>query len=121
MSEFKPEFIQYVEFPASSLEETKAFFAKCFSWEFQDYGEEYCAFSNSGLEGGFYKSDKKASAAQGSALIVFYSEDILASLEKVKACGGVIIQDIFEFPGGCRFHFTEPSGNELAVWSSKVP
>lgn len=113
--------INYVEFPASNIRATKVFFENCFSWKFEDYGPEYSAFSNAGLEGGFFKSDKASSTENGSALVVLYSEDILSALEKVKSCGGEIVQEIFEFPGGCRFHFKEPSGNELAVWSSKVP
>ena len=115
------ESINYVEFPASNIEATKAFFKSCFSWEFEDYGPECCAFSNAGLEGGFYKSEKSSTTDSGAALVVLLSEDILVSLEKVKSCGGEIVQEIFEFPGGCRFHFKEPSGNELAVWSTTVP
>ena len=113
--------INYVEFPAANIEATKAFFTQCFNWQFQDYGSNYTAFSNAGLEGGFYQSDQVASADRGSALIVLYSDDIIASLNKVKACGGDIVRKIFEFPGGCRFHFTEPSNNELAIWSPHVP
>jgi predicted enzyme related to lactoylglutathione lyase len=113
--------IQYVEFPASNIEATKAFFSECFNWQFQDYGDEYTAFSNSGLEGGFFKSEQASLTKNGSALVVFYSDDILATLERVRTCGGEIVKAIFEFPGGCRFHFCEPSGNELAVWSDKVP
>ena len=115
------EAINYVEFPARNIEATKEFFTKCFGWKFEDYGPEYSAFSNASLEGGFFRSEQSSKTSNGSALVVLYSEDILSSLEKVRSCGGEIIQEIFEFPGGCRFHFCEPSGNELAVWSSTVP
>ena len=109
--------INYVELAANDLAATKAFFKEAFQWDFSDYGPEYTAFSNAGLEGGFYQADLKASAAQGSALVVFYSKTLEATQAKVEAAGGVISTAIFSFPGGRRFHFTEPSGNEFAVWS----
>ncbi|EIZ1174151.1 VOC family protein, partial [Vibrio vulnificus] len=70
-----------------------------------------------GLDGGFFKSERSSRTESGGALIVFYSSDIEATLDKVVKNGGEIIRPIFEFPGGCRFHFVEPSGNEFAVWS----
>ena len=73
--------INYVEFPAKYMESTKEFFTKIFGWTFTDYGPDYTAFSNQGIDGGFYRSD------------------------------------IFSFPGGRRFHFTDPNNNEFAVWS----
>ncbi len=109
--------INYVEFPAQDLAATKAFLNKVFGWEFQDYGPEYAAFTGQGIDGGFYKSDLKASCSQGSVLVVLYSRNLEGTLAAVKEFGGTIIEDIFAFPGGRRFHFTEPSGNELAVWS----
>lgn len=109
--------INYVEFPAGDLEATKAFFSQVFGWTFTDYGPEYTAFSNEGLDGGFYQSTLVASASKGSALIVFYSEDLEGTLAKVENGGGAILQPIFSFPGGRRFHFSDPNGNEFAVWS----
>lgn len=109
--------INYVEFPAHDLASTKAFFNKAFGWEFMDFGPDYIAFTGQGTDGGFYKSDLKASKSEGSALIVIYSDNLEETEAAVKEAGGRIIVDIFEFPGGRRFHFTEPSGNELAVWS----
>lgn len=109
--------INYVEFPASKLEATKDFFSKTFGWSFQDYGPEYTAFSNAGLAGGFFKAELNAKTANGSALIVLYSSDLEDTCSKVLDAGGVIVKDIFSFPGGRRFHFTEPSENEFAVWS----
>ncbi|MER2493558.1 VOC family protein [Catenovulum sediminis] len=111
--------INYVEFATRDIHSTKAFFEQVFCWTFVDYGTEYTAFSNSGLDGGFYQADLNASAGNGSALIVLYSEDLADTQQKIIAAGGQIIKDIFEFPGGRRFHFTEPSGNELAVWSDR--
>ncbi|EOA6597445.1 VOC family protein [Vibrio vulnificus] len=109
--------LNYVEFGARDLESTKAFFTSVFGWDFVDYGSEYTAFSNQGLDGGFYKSDSCSQTKTGGALLVFYSSDIDATLAKVIKCGAEIVKPIFEFPGGCRFHFLEPSGNEFAVWS----
>jgi predicted enzyme related to lactoylglutathione lyase len=109
--------INYVEFPARDLEATKAYNTKAFDWVFTDYGPEYAAFSDQGLDGGFYRADMAASTAAGSALIVFYSSDLEQTLDKVLMAGGEVVRPVFTFPGGRRFHFTEPSGNEFAVWS----
>ena len=109
--------INYVEFPAKDIETTKAFFTEVFGWSFVDYGPEYISFSNEGLDGGFYKSELSCSTESGSALIVLYSKDLEQTLEQIEAAGGSIIKPIFSFPGGRRFHFTDPNGNEYAVWS----
>lgn len=113
--------INYVEFPAKDLNATKAFFNAAFNWQFQDYGPEYSAFSGqeAGLEGGFYLSDLAAQTYSGSALIVFYSETLEQTQRKIEKFGGAIIKEIFSFPGGRRFHFADPSGNEFAVWSDR--
>ena len=111
--------INYVEFPARDLEKAKTFFTAVFNWSFTDYGDEYAAFENEGLDGGFFKSDNVISTDSGSALIVFFSESLEKTQAKVTENGGVISKDIFDFPGGRRFHFTDPNGNEYAVWSDK--
>ncbi|WP_428775920.1 VOC family protein [Vibrio sp.] len=111
--------LNYVEFSAHDLIATKKFFIKAFGWEFIDYGPEYTAFSDQGLDGGFFKAEMQSSTATGGALLVFYSEDIDATQQKVIDAGGTLLRPIFDFPGGCRFHFTEPSGNEFAVWSEQ--
>lgn len=111
--------LHYVEFQAGDLDASKAFFTTAFGWSFTDYGPEYTSFSNEGLDGGFYKSDKAGTTANGGALLVFYSESLEETQKKVETAGGKIIKEIFDFPGGRRFHFTEPSGNEFAVWSDK--
>lgn len=111
--------INYVEFPSTNLEATKSFFSKTFDWTFQDFGPEYTAFSGGGIGGGFFKSELMATTAHGSALIVFYSNHLEDTLSKVVDAGGSIVKEIFSFPGGRRFHFKEPSGNEFAVWSDK--
>jgi hypothetical protein len=109
--------ISYVEYPSRDLTETKRFFEQAFGWAFQDYGPGYAAFSDQGLDGGFFKSDLAARTETGSALIVLYSDNLEGTLNKVEAAGGKVIKPIFSFPGGRRFHFIEPGGNELAVWS----
>ncbi|MES2981072.1 MAG: VOC family protein [Verrucomicrobiota bacterium] len=112
--------INYVEFPASDMKLTKHFFGNVFGWDFQDYGPEYIAFSDQGLDGGFYLSDKFSSTEKGAALVIFYSERLEETLGKVEAAGGKIIKPVFAFPGGRRFHFSDPNGNEFAVWSDKA-
>lgn len=109
--------INYVEYPCRDIQKTKRFFTAAFDWTFVDYGPDYTAFANQGLDGGFFTSELSAATQRGSALIVFYSQDLESTLEKVERAGGTISQPIFAFPGGRRFHFTEPSGNEFAVWS----
>ena len=108
--------MNYVELPAKDLAGTKAFFQSVFGWSFVDYGPEYTAFENQGLDGGFFQSDLASSTEKGAALIVFYSNQLEATLTKVEKAGGSILRSIYSFPGGRRFHFTEPSGNEFAVW-----
>lgn len=109
--------INYIEFPARDLQSTKEFFREAFGWSFQDFGPEYSAFANEGIDGGFFKSELSSSTKNGAALVVFYSKDLEATQVKVENASGIIVKPIFSFPGGRRFHFTEPSGNEFAVWS----
>lgn len=109
--------INYLEFPASDIRATKEFFGQAFGWSFQDFGPEYTAFSDQGVDGGFYASTLSSSTANGAALVVFYSSDLEATQAKITDANGIIVKPIFSFPGGRRFHFTEPSGNEFAVWS----
>lgn len=112
--------INYIEIPARDLAATKAFFTEAFGWSFVDYGPDYAAIENAGIDGGFFKSDQVVSTKNGSVLVVLFSAELEATLEKVKASGGQIVQDIFSFPGGRRFHFSDPSGNEYAVWAEPV-
>lgn len=109
--------INYIEFPASNLTATKAFFNEVFGWAFVDYGPDYCAFSGQGVDGGFYQADSRARRDEGSVLVVLYSDNLEASQWAVEQAGGEILVPVFSFPGGRRFHFVEPSGNELAIWS----
>lgn len=109
--------INYIELPARDLVATKSFFTRVFGWNFTDYGPEYTAFNGAGLDGGFFQAELRSRTAEGGALVVLYSEDLEATMARVETGGGEILRPIFTFPGGRRFHFCEPSGNEFAVWS----
>lgn len=111
--------INYLEFPARDLEATKAFFTSVFGWGFTDYGPDYTAFSEASVDGGFYRAELSSKPDEGAALTVFFSDDLEATQAAIEAAGGTTVKPIFEFPGGRRFHFCEPSGNEFAVWSDK--
>jgi len=111
--------INYLEFPAKDIAKTKAFFSTVFAWSFTDYGPEYTAFSEAGIDGGFYKSELTCTTANGSVLVVVYSNDLEQTQSKIEAAGGSVIKPIFTFPGGRRFHFADPNGNEYAVWSDQ--
>jgi len=106
--------IGYVEMPGTDLPATKGFYAQAFGWTFTDYGPTYAAFSEAGLDGGF-----QADASEGltKPLVVVFARDLEAMLAKVTAAGGMIVKPIFSYPGGRRFHFRDPSGNELAVFT----
>ncbi|WP_297691077.1 VOC family protein [uncultured Eudoraea sp.] len=108
--------ISYIEFKAKDLEAVKTFYAAVFNWTFKDYGPTYASFSNSGLAGGFEQAED---AITNGALVVLYHEDLEQIKDKVIRFKGRISKEIFSFPGGSRFHFLDPSGNELAVWSDK--
>ena len=111
--------VDYLEFPARNIALAKQFFAEVFGWGFEDYGPDYCAIQNAGIDGGFYRSDLHTSTDNGSALVVFYSEALETTQGKIEQAGGEIVKPIFSFPGGRRFHFTDPNGNEFAVWSDQ--
>ena len=105
--------INYVEFYATDLEKIKAFYSQVFGWSFTDYGPTYTAFSESGLKGGFEKAEE---VQKGGPLLILYHHDLEAVKEKILTAGGSISKDTFSFPGGKRFQFLDPAGNELSVW-----
>ena len=113
--------INYLELPVKDIKSSKRFLSAVFNWSFTDYGCDYSAFSNAGIDGGLFKSDLTISTAQGSALIVFYSRDLAQTENKIKESGGTISKPTFAFPCGYRFHFNCPSGNEYAVWTDEKP
>lgn len=107
--------IDYIEFSVTDMEEAKRFYSQAFGWEFNDYGPDYAGIRRGDGEAGGFRVVEQV--ATGGPLIVLYSSDLELTLESVKQAGGRIVQEPFGFPGGRRFHFTDPSGNELAVWS----
>lgn len=114
--EIKDNHISYIEFKAQDLEKTKRFYTDCFGWTFTDYGPDYCSFSESGVYGGFEKTENEI---VNGALIVLYHKNLDLIKTQIIQAGGKISKDIFSFPGGRRFHFLDTSGNELAIWSDK--
>ena len=112
--------INYIELAATDLLATKTFFQTVFNWEFVDYGPAYTAFSDQGVNGGFYQAPLASKTINGGALVVFYSDALEQTQAKVMQAGGTIVKPIFSFPGGRRFQFIEPSGNEFAVWGEEA-
>lgn len=112
----KNNYINYIEFKARDLEVIKKFYAQCFGWQFTDYGPTYTAFEQSGVAGGFEFTKEQII---NGVLVVLYHENLNTILNTIKNAGGIISKEIFSFPGGKRFHFLDPSGNELAIWSDK--
>ena len=108
--------MDYIEFPANDIAATKKFYSEVFGWEFTDYGPDYTSFSDGRLAGGFSAAME---VQAGGPLVVLYSTNLPDIQARVGEAGGQIVRDAFEFPGGHRFHFTDPSGNELAVWSDQ--
>lgn len=107
-------FLDYIELPASDVPATKAFYGAVFGWSFTDYGPDYIAFDSAGRTGGF-NAERKV-VARGGPLVVLYAADLDAMEAKVRAAGAEIIgRENFE--GGRRFHFRDPNGNEIAIWS----
>lgn len=116
MSQRENNRIDYVEIPVTDVEAAKRFYGEVFGWEFVDYGPDYASFNDGRLDGGFRK---ESSVQRGGPLVIFYSTQLESIQAKIKETGGIIVKDIFDFPGGRRFHFTDPSSNELAVWSDQ--
>lgn len=110
--------IDYIEFTVTDMAAAKAFYTAAFGWTFADYGPDYAGIQkSSGGEAGGLRLD--SSVTTGGPLVILYSTTLEDTLRRVTGAGGVITQDIFAFPGGRRFHFTDPSGNQLAVWSDR--
>ena len=106
--------VDYLEFPATDIAATRTFYERVFGWKFTDYGPDYTSFEDGRLAGGFARKDQ---VTRGGALVVIYAADLAAIEAQVKAAGGTIVRETFSFPGGRRFHFTDPAGNEVSVWS----
>ena len=108
--------IDYIEMGVADLERSKAFYGGAFGWTFTDYGPAYCEFSDGRLHGGFTTGTQPK---PGGPLVILYGDDLVDLRGRVQAAGGRIAKPIFDFPGGQRFHFLDPDGYELAVWSKR--
>jgi uncharacterized protein len=106
--------IDYVEMGVADIARSKDFYGRAFGWTFTDYGPTYCEFSDGRLKGGFTTN---APVQPGGLLVMLYADDLADTQRRVEAAGGRIARPIFAFPGGRRFHFLDPDGYELAVWS----
>ncbi|RYZ25481.1 MAG: VOC family protein [Sphingobacteriales bacterium] len=107
--------INYIEFSCRNIPVIKAFYEKAFGWVFTDYGPDYTAFNDGKIDGGFFHDDAHVPA--GNPLVVLHTTILESLRDEVMAAGGTIVKEIFDFPGGRRFHFADPDGNVLAVWS----
>jgi predicted enzyme related to lactoylglutathione lyase len=105
--------------PSKDLAATKRFFSGLLGWTFQDYGPDYSSFDDGRMTGGFFTSEKTSTAENGAPLIVFYHRELEKMQAEVAELGGKITREIFEFPGGRRFHFQAPGAGEFAFWSDK--
>lgn len=114
--------IDYIEFSVGDIARSREFYGKAFGWSFKDYGPGYCEFNDGRLTGGFAldgKSDPGGPIKTGGPLVILYARDLAATQHRVEQAGGKIVKPAYAFPGGRRFHFTDPDGYELAVWSDK--
>lgn len=107
--------IDYIEFPVLDLQRTRAFYEGIFGWSFQEWGDTYLSFNDGRLDGGFSLSEEIT--PKGGPLVILYAVDLEGTRAAVLEHGGTIEKEIFDFPGGRRFHFIDPNGYELAVWS----
>ena len=107
--------IDYIEIPVTDPAKARDFFAKLMGWQFQEWGDDYISFSDGNMDGGFRRSDNPAPAT--GVLVVFFSSDLERDYERVVELGATISQETFSFPGGRRFHFVDPVGNEYAIWA----
>jgi hypothetical protein len=107
--------IDYIEIPVTDLRRARDFFSSLFGWSFQEWGDDYMSFNDGRLDGGLRRASEPS--ASTGVLLIFYSEDLERDVERVKELGATISEAIFAFPGGRRFHFVDPVGNEYAIWS----
>ena len=107
--------IDNIEFNVSDIARAKAFYGTAFGWQFTDYGPTYCEFTDGRLTGGLTTSGPPN---PGGPLVILYADDLAATQARIEAAGASIVKPVFAFPGGRRFHFRDPDGYELAVWSA---
>lgn len=106
--------IDNIEFNVGDIARSKAFYGTVFEWQFTDYGPTYCEFTDGRLTGGFTTGE---TVRPGGPLIILYADDLAQTQQRIEAAGATISKPVFSFPGGRRFHFLDPDGYELAVWS----
>src|SRR5690348_9174602 len=114
--------IDYVEFSVGDIARSRNFYGKAFGWSFKDYGPGYCEFSDGRLTGGFTLDgggNPGGSIKRAGALVILYAGNLAETQRRIEEAGGSIVKPAYAFPGGRRFHFTDPDGYELAVWSDK--
>ena len=116
MSDRKDNRIDYIELPGRDMPSMQTFYTQVCGWTFQQWGDTYGSFNDGRLDGGI---DADPETRRPAPLVVLFSSDLEAARDRVVKAGGRIVKDIFPFPGGRRFHFSDPSGNELAIWSEK--
>lgn len=109
--------IDYIELNVGDIARSKSFYGAAFGWTFKDYGPDYCEFADGRLTGGFTTHAKPSGG--GGPLVILYADDLPEVQRRVEAAGGRISTPPFDFPGGRRFHFTDPDGYELAVWTKR--
>ncbi|TFF38635.1 VOC family protein [Pseudomonas sp. RIT623] len=107
--------IDNIEFNVADIARSKAFYGQVFGWTFTDFGPSYTEFSDGRLTGGFTTGEP---VRPGGPLVILYADDLAEAQRRVEAAQGRISRAVFAFPGGRRFHFIDPDGYELAVWSS---
>lgn len=107
--------LDYVELPVTNLEATRTFYETAFGWSVSQFGPSYAATTTGDTDIGLQADSAEAPAAP---LPVIQVKDLEASLESVRSAGGSIVKPIYSFPGGRRFHFRDPDGNDLAVWQA---
>ncbi len=108
--------IDNIEFNVSDIARAKDFYGNAFGWSFTDFGPEYCEFNDGRITGGF---TTLGPVKTGGPLVILYADDLEATQKRLEGVGAKIVKDIFAFPGGRRFHFADPDGYELAVWSAE--
>jgi predicted enzyme related to lactoylglutathione lyase len=111
--------IDYVEFSVSDIARSRDFYGKAFGWSFKDYGPAYCEFNDGRLTGGFALDGGGNASKAGGPLVILYAGDLDATQARLERAGARIVKPAYAFPGGRRFHFADPDGYELAVWSDK--
>ncbi|MEU3017762.1 MULTISPECIES: VOC family protein [unclassified Nocardiopsis] len=117
MSEQRHHVIDYVELPVTDLEEAKRFYAEAFGWTFNDYGPGYAGIRSPDGASEVGGLNPAGEVRGGGPFVLLYSEDLDRSIAAVEGAGGRVLQGPYAFPGGRRFHFADPSGNELGVFA----